>query len=248
MFAKLFQVDCITNLHVGSGDVNYNIIDNEIEKDPVTGYATINASGVKGAFREYYSKNPELVANRVIELFGGEENGKSVPGAIKFLQADILAMPVRATLGEEPFYLITSESCINNLYEKIKMFENLDIKFKYKKETSYIKAEGISLKDSCYIELDNEKRVYIVKDEEYRKLMYPVVARNKLDNGKSENLWYEEIVPHHSIFTFYALSDDEKLINSFKDDVSKKIVQFGGGATVGYGYCKITDFKEKNYE
>lgn len=32
MFAKLFQVDCITNLHVGSGDVNYNIIDNEIEK------------------------------------------------------------------------------------------------------------------------------------------------------------------------------------------------------------------------
>ena len=72
---------------------------------------------MKGAFREYYSKNPELVANRVIELFGGEENGKSVPGAIKFLQADILAMPVRATLGEEPFYLITSEICINILNE-----------------------------------------------------------------------------------------------------------------------------------
>ena len=45
----------MTNMHVGNGDVNYNIIDNEVEKDPVTGYPTINASGVKGALREFFN-------------------------------------------------------------------------------------------------------------------------------------------------------------------------------------------------
>lgn len=67
MVARLFQIECITNLHVGSGDVNYNIIDNEVEKDPVTGYATINASGVKGALREYFNKVSE---KDVLSLFG----------------------------------------------------------------------------------------------------------------------------------------------------------------------------------
>lgn len=54
MIAKLFKVECITNLHVGNGDVNYNIIDNEVEKDPVTNCPTMNASGIKGAIREFF--------------------------------------------------------------------------------------------------------------------------------------------------------------------------------------------------
>ena len=46
MAAIIVNLECMTNMHVGNGDVNYNIIDNEVEKDPVTGYPTINASGV----------------------------------------------------------------------------------------------------------------------------------------------------------------------------------------------------------
>ena len=43
MAAIIVNLECITNMHVGNGDVNYNIIDNEVEKDPITGYPTINA-------------------------------------------------------------------------------------------------------------------------------------------------------------------------------------------------------------
>ena len=43
MNAYIVQLQCITNMHVGNGDVNYNIIDNEVEKDPVTNYPVINA-------------------------------------------------------------------------------------------------------------------------------------------------------------------------------------------------------------
>ena len=36
MKTVFYKIDCLTNLHVGSGEVNYNIIDNEVEKDAVT--------------------------------------------------------------------------------------------------------------------------------------------------------------------------------------------------------------------
>ena len=35
MAAIIVNLECMTNMHVGNGDVNYNIIDNEVEKDPV---------------------------------------------------------------------------------------------------------------------------------------------------------------------------------------------------------------------
>ena len=236
MFVRLFQMNCVTNLHVGSGDVNYNIIDNEVEKDPVTGYATINASGVKGAFREYFSKISE---KDVLSLFGGNEGDKTIPGAIKFMQADILAMPVRATQGKEAYYLVASEENIFNLKEKRQMLEGKELKLSRQKASEKIKAEGIELKE--YVEL-NGKKIYIITNSDYKKIMLPVIARNKLDNGISENLWYEEVVPHHSIFTFYVLADSEERLNCFSNYILNRVVQFGGGATIGYGFCKITAF------
>ena len=236
MAANLYFIKCLTNLQVGNGDVNFNVIDNEVEKDSVTGYATMNASGVKGALREYFNKVSE---KDVLSLFGGNQGEKTIPGAIKFMQADILAMPVRATLGKEAYYLVASEESIHNLIEKRKMLENVKTELVRKSTDEQIKAEGITLNE--YVELKG-KRIYIIKNSDYKKLMLPVVARNKLDNGKSENLWYEEVVPHHSIFTFYALADDEERMGCFTNYILDHVVQFGGGATVGYGFCKITAF------
>ena len=158
MVARLFQIECITNLHVGSGDVNYNIIDNEVEKDPVTGYATINASGVKGALREYFNKVSE---KDVLPLFGGNKGDRTIPGAIKFMQADILALPVRATMGKEAYYLVASEENIHNLKEKRMILENMKTDFKRKKVEEQIKAEGIVLRE--YVEI-NGRRIYIIKN------------------------------------------------------------------------------------
>ena len=63
----------------------------------------------------------------------------------------------------------------------------------------------------------------------------PVIARNKLDNGKSKNLWYEEYVPHHSKFWMLVLSPN----GEFDLDINEPI-QFGGNASVGYGYTSVT--------
>ena len=41
MKSIVYILETITNLHVGNGDINYNIIDNEVEKD-LNGYPIIN--------------------------------------------------------------------------------------------------------------------------------------------------------------------------------------------------------------
>lgn len=68
----------------------------------------------------------------------------------------------------------------------------------------------------------------------------PVIARNYLENGTSKNLWYEEVVPHKSRFYFSII----KPTNDTKFETGlakvKHIAQIGGNATVGYGFCKIS--------
>ncbi|MBQ3970206.1 MAG: CRISPR-associated protein Cmr4 [Clostridia bacterium] len=232
MAAVIVKLECITNMHVGNGEVNYNIIDNEVERDPVTNYPTINASGVKGALREYFAiHKPELVD----EAFG-KDGKESTPGKLKVLGADMLYMPLRASLGKEPYYLVTTDEILERFALFNKTFLRKDVTYTSKEENGAA-AEGISLKK--YVMLD-EKKVYIVGDDELRHISLPVLARNKLDNGRSTNLWYEEVVPHESVFSFVVLSDNEELLKSFADVIRGRVVQFGGNASIGYGLCKVS--------
>lgn len=243
MVAKLMKMECITNLHAGNGDVNYNIIDNEVERDPVTGYPTVNSSGIKGAFREFFEKRG-IEKDTITTLFGGNDEGgnrKTIPGTIKFMQADLLAMPVRTSMGREPFYLVAPKAGIEMLQNKIAMIEDKEVEWKVENVDNDLKlaVETIPLKRKITID---EKTVYILNKTEFDKLALPVIARNKLDNGKSTNLWYEEVVPHNSIFTFYVLSDEEERLSQFLNVVNGQVVQFGGNATIGYGFCKVSVF------
>ena len=53
------------------------------------------------------------------------------------------------------------------------------------------------------------------------------------------NLWYEEVVPYNSIFYFTILGP-ENLVNELKGMIENQIVQFGSGASIGYGLCELT--------
>ena len=70
MNTTLLKMECLTDLHVDSGESNYNIIDNEVQKD-LNGNPTVHSSGIKGAMREYFSKRLDNGNNDNIEkLFG----------------------------------------------------------------------------------------------------------------------------------------------------------------------------------
>ena len=233
MFSKILVLECLTNMHAGNGDVNYNIIDNEVEKDPVSGYPTINASGVKGALREYFSVNG--TDGKKIDAWFGSNSEKS-QGKVKLLAADFVAMPVRATAGSQASYTVTTDDTVCRINELSEVFAGKSLFKNERKNDSSAVAEGIRILrqiDFC------SKPVYLVTDTELRRVSLPVIARNKLDNGISKNLWYEEVVPHGSIFIVPVVSDDETALNDFVTSLKGKVVQFGGNASIGYGLCKI---------
>ncbi len=93
MKSIVYILEPITNLHVGNGDINYNIIDNEVEKDPLTNYPIINSSGVKGAFRQFIQNNSKIDKKVEIDIFGSEpieqnKDEKKKPGKLKFYSGE----------------------------------------------------------------------------------------------------------------------------------------------------------------
>ncbi len=68
----------------------------------------------------------------------------------------------------------------------------------------------------------------------------PVIARNKLDNGMSKALWYEQFLPRESRLMCQMLIPDYLIENSsqfFIGGIDNKRIQVGANATVGYGQC-----------
>lgn len=244
MSAGIIILKCLTNMHVGNGDVNYNIIDNEVERDPVNNYPTINSSGVKGALRQFFVNN---CLGNIDDIFGSDRPGNNTQGKVSFLSADMVSIPFRATEGEAAYYQLTTMSAVQNLKEKYELFLKKSLRCKESNVSSGCSAENIKLSKTLKID-EIADDIYIVAEADFRSLCLPVIARNYLENGISKNLWYEEVVPHGSVFAFAVLTDtanDDKL-QLFERAVDGKIIQFGGNASIGYGLCKVTVISPAN--
>ncbi len=242
----IFKMECITNMHVGSGDTNYNIIDNEVQKEVVlTDVPAIHSSGVKGALREHFERlwgkdSPE------IDYVFGKSNGDTEPGCYTFFGAKLIARPLRVSAGNKPYLLATSADILEDFSSFLSglglkdfySYDKINIEGMFAGNVTDMELEGYSVikSDSA----DNAAKLiggdYAVAAS-LKEFDLPVMARNVLDDdGKSQNLWYEEIVPHKSIFYFVILTPDEKN----KLELDGMTVQFGGNATIGQGYVKIT--------
>ena len=84
--------------------------------------------------------------------------------------------------------------------------------------------------------------VAIMKNEVFQMIDLPIVARNHLIDGKSNNLWYEELVPHQSRFYFITLwegNDEDNIYQYIIDEIPKIPISFGGNNSIGNGYCSI---------
>jgi len=228
MKAKIFIIECLTNLHVGNGDVNFNIIDNEVERDVVTGFPTINSSGVKGALRAFFEEND---LSNIIEIFGSENSKVTTSGSLKFLSANLLALPIRSISGDDkPYSIHAPKTACEDFNQMIANFQ----------------LEDVSIED---IKGGDEEITLDVDNSCFEKYGLPVIARNSV--GEQTNLWYEEVVPHKSIFYFAVVastSEADGLLDVFTESVREKIIQFGANASVGYGLCKVIKVISGNEE
>ena len=255
MVAHLYRLECLTNLHVGSGEANYNIIDKEVERDPITGYPIIHASGIKGALREYFTENKLLDEAKINDIFGKPSSATEFgAGSYKFFDAHLLSRPMRVggSNAAIPSVSVTADDLLRDFLTQtanfgINKYTNVNLpKLTFDKDINFLTNVGsITIEDETVGVLDTNyaaaAATILASEFAVAKNLsgyaLPVVAHNKLEHGESKNLWYEEYVPHGSVFWFMVLTPDEKNELNLENQT---MLQFGANASIGYGFVKIT--------
>lgn len=121
--SDLYIITAQTNMHVGSDDEAYGLVDNRVQRDVVTGLPNMNASGLKGALREYFSYKWRDKAEKLIEIFGTDsfsKPDKHQAGAFRFFNANLLTIPVRSNV--KPFFRATSPHVVTDLINMMDTF------------------------------------------------------------------------------------------------------------------------------
>ncbi len=268
MKPELYIIECKSNLHVGSGDSNYGVIDKLIQRDTTDEMPCIYSSSLKGAFREYFE---EALGNKKMadEIFGGGENKGSEAmrkGSHIFQQAFMLSIPLRS--NRKPYFNAIAPFMVEQLIELADLFgynfptglgkelghfsekympkDNEPIIFEDKKD---LEIEDFSVFEPSTDSLPELQKIIgndivILSNNDMKRLTnnyhLPIIARSKLENGKSQNLWYEQVVPRQSVFTAFVVNGGKvKSNDDFMTNVNCKTIQIGGDASVGYGYCHV---------
>lgn len=269
MKTELYKIITLSNLHVGSGDINFDVIDNQVQRDPITQLPNINSSSLKGAFREHFTKDGSESA-MVKYIFGPEnsDNNSHQTGAYSFFEAQLLTRPVRSNVKSH--FNATSKAVIKNFIEVI---ENFEIEFDSELKQELEKLLSIEVKKGAPVIFENISNailedfkatsssidisklkdllgddVALFGESDFKELDLPVLARNYLEGGVSKNLWYEEIVPKKSTFFFCIAKptnidskDFDQKIKGFENKFDREgnKLQIGANKSIGYGFCKI---------
>ncbi len=180
---KPYMIQCITNLHAGSGDTNYGVIDKLVQRDPVTGHPTIHASSLKGALREHFEKKQGTKVN-TNTVFGKEakDGNDSETGDYKFLSADLLALPVRCT--HRQFVLAFEEGLPAQLNSKMNIVAP--------QTGSLFQTSRPFASNAIY--LDESVSTEIAAED-------TVLAQNKWFNPFSINLQYNPLASRFAVFS-----------------------------------------------
>ncbi len=241
-----YRIKCLTSLHMGSGESVLSAVDHEVEKDPVLGEPVMNASGVKGALRSWFREQAETDSDAETYIFGS--GGK--PGHCRFFQADLLARPVRVSSGDSAYVLATTPELISHFCTRAALLgiEGLDASAlpKLPADGSVLcsipcqTVEGLPVTaartGSPLLELLLGSSSWcLMSPSQLSEIDLPVVTRNVLEDGISRTFWYDQIVPHQSVFGLLLSCPpgDKGLPGALG---SRAVVQFGSGASIGWGY------------
>ncbi len=259
-----YLITCLTNLHVGSEGINYGVVDNLVQRDTISEIPVINSSSLKGALREFFKDKWSETDPRLKYIFGpdGTRNTGSQAGIghYKFFEAKLLSIPVRS--NKEAFYSVTTKDIVENINDLYSNLTNCETKLinlicgdkknepekgELIESDKIVKLEDWSTRINQEFNADTKigKNVATFDTDTFKKVVkrLPVIARNKLDNGTSKNLWYEEVVPRESRFVFFV-SETEEHFDDFENAFKDAVVQIGGNASIGCGYCKITKIEK----
>lgn len=247
MKTTFYRLECLTNLHVGSSEESYSIVDNEVEKDAVTGYPIIHASGLKGAVRATFA------AEEADRLFGHGRDSFEHAGLYKFLDAQLLARPLRVAGSSELASLpVVTVASVNRFLQLLTVFGDNPYGLTAIPTPDFGDADFLTNVDEP-LEVEGERtnkltaadaeawapiaellggRFAIARNFDAYPL--PVVARNYLNDGRLNFVWYEEMVPQGTVMFFAVIAPDDA------EPVVPELLQVGAHASIGCGYVRIT--------
>jgi len=255
MNTNLWLITAKTNLHVGNENAsNYGIIDKAVQRDVLTDLPCINSSSLKGAVNEYCAHNTEV---DLLKVFGSDKNNKSKgsqKGSAIFYDAKLLYLPVQDEANL--FHYATSDAVIAQLKDRLSVFDLSVDEARLSKvlvpghnatsddviaQLKGLSVFGLSVDEARLSEvLVSGHKVEVMSAAAFGEMCkdenLPVIARNVLENGRSANLWYEQVIPAETVFFAVIQEKGEELSNA----LDGKIVQIGANATIGYGYCRFT--------
>lgn len=260
--ANIYLIRVITNMHVGSGDTNLGIIDNLVQRDIITGFPTVNSSSFKGALREHFERKLGKENEIVKFIFGTQQK----TGEYNFLSAQLLAYPVRS--DKKQFFRATTIPILKSFIEQLFMFdvkinkEIIDSLENFCKMIDVKNSDVVIFEDlgkvviedyyGKYVKIDKSildnvekilgKNIAIFNEACFQDIIenLPVIARNRLENGESRNLWFEEIVPRETKFYIPIIKVD-KYSDKFDELITKDMIQIGANASIGYGLCSVNN-------
>ncbi|SMF44372.1 type III-B CRISPR module RAMP protein Cmr4 [Desulfovibrio gilichinskyi] len=261
---------CVTPLHCGAIEAGEGI-DFSVAREQFTNFPIIPATSLKGVWRDICQRTEEW-KDEVAAAFGSDsqEVGKNNSGLLGFVDAQILYLPVR--LSVRTFFLITCPlqiSRFNDAREKkglstyaikeqcendIIISETLcdiskiyleDIKLNAKHKTLTLPTDGVPAHLTPRLALVSDN-----KFEWFASNAMAIHAHNKLSvTKKSENLWYEELVPAESIFFGQLLEsppykakegDTAGKYSSKLITTAPPFFQIGRNYSTGHGLMQIT--------
>jgi CRISPR-associated protein Cmr4 len=213
--------------------------------------------------------NNKTATNSTIKhIFGSgprEEDNAQSAGKYLFLGANLLSLPVRSNVT--PYFNTSSKRLITDFLRMCRETGNLLDENDHDALSSFSGITGspkifsdlanaaLEMKQATFASIEKAALDKVKKflgeepaycsDTDFGELCQdlPVIARNQLENGISQNLWYEEIVPRQSRFYFILLTPKgDRYADDFTAILENNLIQIGANATVGYGFCSIKKY------
>ena len=221
------------------------------------------------AIEDAHENAADAIKEDIRYIFGNEvrNNGAVQPGKYIFHEARLLSLPVRSPA--RPYIQSTSPQVLEELvshfeimkFGKKEVLENMkkgvnitiqtgepevaneeiidEFPENKIKKLSDASKNAIRLFEQQGL-LSSPMALLHIKDFKEVCERLPVIARNQLENGVSQNLFYEEVVPRQTQFYFFVErpEDHDTFFTYLNKDLNMR-VQIGANASIGYGVCTL---------
>lgn len=192
---KLLYLYTETPLHVGSGS-SVSWVDKPIQRESHTGHPVVQATGVKGALRDWAERKetdgtPKFDKKKVDVVFGPETDSEKFGGSLATTDARILFFPVRSFKGV--FAWITCPLVLKRLARELMRAGEPELEKTVKElSTDILEDTAIVNKDCCPLLAGDNKLIledygFTAKPEEavgklaeYLQSYLPEIMRDRL--------------------------------------------------------------------